>query len=132
MNSTILKGVHIGDNVIIGAGSVVTKDIPDNVVAAGNPCKVIMTLDEYHEKRKAAQIEEATELVRLYRERYGKEPVDKALHEFFWLFSDGESELTEKWKSMMKLGGNEAFSYEQLARNKKQFIDMEDFLNKCR
>jgi acetyltransferase-like isoleucine patch superfamily enzyme len=40
-NVTILPGVYIGDNVTIGAGSVVTKDIPDNVIAAGNPCKVI-------------------------------------------------------------------------------------------
>lgn len=38
---TILPGVRIGCNVTIGAGSVVTKDIPDNVVAAGNPCRVI-------------------------------------------------------------------------------------------
>ena len=38
---TILPGVSIGDNVTIGAGSVVTKDIPDNVIAAGNPCRVI-------------------------------------------------------------------------------------------
>ena len=38
---TILPGVTIGDNVTIGAGSVVTKDIPANVVAAGNPCRVI-------------------------------------------------------------------------------------------
>ena len=38
---TILPGVNIGNNVTIGAGSVVTKDIPDNVVAVGNPCRVI-------------------------------------------------------------------------------------------
>lgn len=37
----ILGGVTIGDNVIIGAGSVVTTDIPSNVLAAGNPCRVI-------------------------------------------------------------------------------------------
>jgi len=37
----ILGGVTIGDNVVIGAGSVVTKDIPSNVVAAGNPCRVL-------------------------------------------------------------------------------------------
>lgn len=37
----ILQGVTIGDNSVIGAGSVVTKDIPANVIAAGNPCKVI-------------------------------------------------------------------------------------------
>ncbi|MBQ6953515.1 MAG: sugar O-acetyltransferase [Bacteroidales bacterium] len=41
---TILPGVTIGSNTTIGAGSVVTKDIPDNVVAAGNPCRVIRKL----------------------------------------------------------------------------------------
>jgi acetyltransferase-like isoleucine patch superfamily enzyme len=44
MQSLILKGVKIGDNSIIGAGSVVTSDIPSNVVAAGNPAKVIRQL----------------------------------------------------------------------------------------
>lgn len=38
---TITPGVTIGNNVVIGAGSIVTRDIPDNVVAAGNPCRVI-------------------------------------------------------------------------------------------
>ena len=36
----------IGDNVVIGSGSVVTKDIPSNVVAAGNPCKVIRKITD--------------------------------------------------------------------------------------
>ncbi len=44
----IMPGVTIGDNVVIGAGSVVTKDIPSNTVAAGVPCKVIKTIDEYY------------------------------------------------------------------------------------
>ena len=50
--SIILPGVTIGDNCIIGAGSVVNKDIPSNSVAAGTPCKVICTLDEYIDKHK--------------------------------------------------------------------------------
>ena len=48
--SVILPGVSIGDNVIIGAGSIVNRDIPSNSVAAGNPCKVICSLEEYIEK----------------------------------------------------------------------------------
>ena len=43
-NVVVLPGVTIGDNVTIGAGSVVTKDIPSNVLAVGNPCKVIRNL----------------------------------------------------------------------------------------
>ena len=42
----ILAGVSIGDNTIIGAGSIVTKDIPSNVVAVGNPCKVIREITD--------------------------------------------------------------------------------------
>ncbi len=42
---TVLAGVTIGKNSVIGAGSVVTKDIPSNVVAVGNPCKVIKTIE---------------------------------------------------------------------------------------
>ena len=40
MNSTILPGVSIGDNTVIGAGSVVTRSIPADVVAYGSPCRV--------------------------------------------------------------------------------------------
>lgn len=49
-SSVVLPGVHIGNNVVIGAGSVVTKDIPDNVIAAGNPCRVIRAITEADRK----------------------------------------------------------------------------------
>ncbi len=45
-NVTINPGVTIGNNVVIGSGSVVVKDIPDNVVAVGNPCKVIRKITD--------------------------------------------------------------------------------------
>jgi acetyltransferase-like isoleucine patch superfamily enzyme len=50
-NSTILGGIRIGNNVVIAAGSVVTKDVPDNSVVAGNPAKVIESFDDYMTKR---------------------------------------------------------------------------------
>lgn len=50
-NTVICPGVNIGSNVIIGAGSVVTKDIPDWAVAAGNPCKVIRMITEDDKRR---------------------------------------------------------------------------------
>lgn len=43
----VLPGVTIGDNVVVGAGSVVTKDLPDNVVAVGNPCKVLRPVGDH-------------------------------------------------------------------------------------
>lgn len=49
-NSVICPGVHIGSNTVIGAGSVVTKDIPDWCIAAGNPCRVIRPITEADRK----------------------------------------------------------------------------------
>ena len=46
----VLPGVTIGDNTVIGAGSVVTKDIPSNVVAVGNPCRVLREINEHDKK----------------------------------------------------------------------------------
>lgn len=43
----VLPGVTIGDNVVVGAGSVVTKDLPDNVVAVGTPCRVLREVNEH-------------------------------------------------------------------------------------
>lgn len=55
----ILPGVTIGDNTVIGAGAVVTKDIPANVVAVGNPCRVLREINdhdrEYYYKNKKIQ-----------------------------------------------------------------------------
>jgi len=45
-NATILCGLTIGENAIIGAGSVVVKDVPENTIVAGNPAKVIRSIDE--------------------------------------------------------------------------------------
>ena len=76
-NTTILPGVTIGSNVVIGACSVVTKNIPNNSVAVGNPAKVIKTADEYFEKIK----KESLHLGHLK----GKEK-DTALREYFSYF----------------------------------------------
>ena len=45
-NVVVLPGVNIGNNVVIGAGSVVTKDIPDDYIAVGNPCKLLRKITE--------------------------------------------------------------------------------------
>ena len=59
-NATILPGVTIGDYAVIGAGSVVTHDIPARTVAAGVPAKVICSVDEYVEKMRSKMNEANT------------------------------------------------------------------------
>lgn len=51
-DATIMPGVSIGNNSIIGTGSIVTKDVPENTVYAGNPAKFICTLEDYLEKNR--------------------------------------------------------------------------------
>lgn len=71
-NAVICPGVRIGDNVVIGAGSVVTKDVPAWTVAAGNPCKVIREITEEDRwgylRGKSADEEAMREMERLWRE----------------------------------------------------------------
>ncbi len=57
MRATILPGVVIGPNSIVGACSVVTRDVPPNTVVAGNPAKVVCTLDEYEAKLRDRHID---------------------------------------------------------------------------
>lgn len=53
LRTLVMPGVNIGNRVIIAAGSIVTKDIPDNSVAAGVPARVIKSVDDYLQKAKA-------------------------------------------------------------------------------
>jgi tetrahydrodipicolinate N-succinyltransferase len=50
VNSIVMPGVTIGSRVIVGSGSVVTKDVPDGVVVAGNPARMVSTFDDYRAK----------------------------------------------------------------------------------
>lgn len=51
-NSVVLPGVTIGKNCVIGAGSLVAADIPDGIVAAGNPCRPIVTTHDFIDKNR--------------------------------------------------------------------------------
>jgi acetyltransferase-like isoleucine patch superfamily enzyme len=81
VNVVILKGVTIGKNTIIGAGSIVSHDIPSNCVAAGNPCRVIMSLEEYYERRKILHVEEAKAYARVIYSKTKRIPKPK---DFSW------------------------------------------------
>lgn len=92
-NVTILKGVTIGDNCFIGAGSIVSKDIPANSIAVGAPCKVIMSLEEYYQRRLVKSEAEALEYARSIQERFHRRPTPADFwEEFVWFVSGNEIE----------------------------------------
>ena len=132
MNSTILKGVTIGDNVIIGANSLVNKDIPANSVVAGNPAKVICSIDDYYRKRISAQKEEAFALYIGYVTRFGKEPPMDAFDEFFWLFQRRDDELHPKFARQMSWGDNFDAMIDNLKRSEPEFDGYDAFLEEAR
>ncbi len=84
----VLPGVTIGSNVVIGAGSVVTRDIPDNCIAAGNPCRILRYIDENGDEIKKAK-EKGME--------YGKK---------IWIFAEGDLSLR---------GDSEPYGHEALS-----------------
>jgi len=86
----ILKGVTIGDNVFIGANSVVTKSIPSNSIAVGIPARVIMTLDEYYNKCINASEKRAFEYARSIKERFNRMPEPRDFRDEFPLFVSGK------------------------------------------
>ena len=71
-SAIILPGVTIGANSVIGAGAVVTKDVPSNTIAAGNPAKVISSVEEYIKK-----IEPVSKRKKIFNEEYFIENLDE-------------------------------------------------------
>lgn len=118
----ILKGVSIGDNCIIGAGSVVSKSIPANSVAVGAPAKVICTIEEYYKKRKEQQLAEAIEYACALANQKGG--VNKL----------SMSDFTEEWVLFLSEDDykqNEAIRHHVDFRLKGR-VDIHGFLNRPR
>ena len=130
MNTIILRNVTIGDNVIIGAGSVVSKNCESGWVYAGNPAKKIITVEEYYNKRKAKQLDEAKELYLSYWRRFGRKPEKEVFHECFMLFCN-ENSLNDVFLNKMKLCGNEKDSFTYLKNNHPVFNSFEEFSDYC-
>lgn len=129
MNSIILMGAHIGNNVIIGAGSVVSGVIPDNVVVAGNPAKVIRTLDEHYLIRKAKQREEAKLCARAFYAKYNRYPLISDMGAFFPLYLKRDIDEVKKWNLSMHLGGdNEEDVIQDFMNSTPIYEDYEAFL----
>ena len=118
---TILKGVTIGDNCIIGLGSVVSKDIPANSVAVGYPAKVVCTIEEYHKKRKSACLTEAVEYAESIKERYGREPEITDFTEEWNLFLTKDE--YEKNPAVKKMVDFRLKSHQDVFWNSKRMFD---------
>ena len=125
MNVTVLGGVKIGDNVIIGFGSIVTKDIPSNSVAVGVPAKVVCSYEEYYQKRLHLRTKETIELANAILDR-GREPVVQDFRDDYSCFVDGSNWHEYDYPHNV-IFNEERFSYWK-QNHKKEFDSFEDFI----
>ncbi len=132
MNAIILMGSTIGSNVIIGAGSVVGGKIPDNVVVAGNPAKVIRTLEEHYSIRKRKYVEEAKWFVNHFYNTYNRIPTIKELDPFYPIFLERDMKKVEESNVRIRLGGD---NYEETVRDflksKPLYNGYDEFIKDC-
>jgi len=131
-NVVVLKGVSIGDNCIIGAGSLVTKNIPANSVAAGVPCKVVCSLDDYYNKRKALALYEAVERVKCFEKRWGRKPLPKELREeFIYYVNSNNVGMYETMGVPVKSQLKEAYNDWMEYHKESMFPDFDSFVAYC-
>ena len=129
MNSIILMGTTIGDNVIIGAGSVVSGDIPSNCIAAGNPAKVIRTLDEHYAIIKKRSSQHALETAAEFIRRYHRDPSIEEMGAFFPLYLERSREALKQNHIRTALSGDEESEViEAFLNSKPQYESYEAFL----
>ena len=98
-NATVLPGSEIGDNVIIGAGTVVHGKIDGNCVVAGNPGKVICTIEEHRDKIKKKYLNNLKLLVNEYEATYNKVISSNMLTEFYNLYMEA-NDIKKTYKSL--------------------------------
>ena len=117
MGGVILPGTSIGDNVIIGAGAVVSGKVESNSVYAGNPAKRICSINEYICKREKKQLSEAVDIYIRYFDRFQTKPSKLIFHEYFYLFSKGD-DLPKEFINKIQENKNhdECFTFLKLHR----------------
>ena len=120
VDSIILMGAQIGNNVIIGAGSVVSGKIPDNVVVAGNPAKVIRTLDEHYKIRKEKTIKEAKEYAKEFIKNRGDVTINE-MGAFFPQYLERNLEQIEKNHINIRLNGDDVNDIKEKFLNSKAY-----------
>ena len=133
MNAVIMPGRHVGNNCIIGTGAVVTIDVPDNMVVAGNPAKVIMTVDEFYQKRKNRYLNDAKRNVLHFYEQNGRYPKTQELYGFALLYLERTEKNFNKYFSNYLSNDNNKNDNKKCFFNTKPIFDSyDDFIDFCK
>lgn len=134
-SASIAAGVTIGNNVVIGANTLINKDVPDNRVVVGNSRRVVSGIDSYLQKRRAAQLDEAAGLYGCWRgtplkvSGGGLLPKD-IFSEFFWLFEPrtGGTLSEPSFEAVMALRGTRELSFARFGQLESEFDSYEKLI----
>ncbi len=133
INATILMGTTIGNDCIIGANSVVKGDFPDGVVIAGNPAKVIMTVEDYYKRNEEKWVENAKRCALAIYKNVGRKPTVREMHDgYFWLYMPHTQKSIDDYKNFFELTADD---YDDICKeflnSKPIYNSFDDFLKDC-
>ncbi|WP_270404687.1 acyltransferase [Candidatus Collinsella stercoripullorum] len=132
-HSIILMGANIGANSIVGAGAVVSGTWPEGSVIAGNPARLVCTLEEFAAKRKRRELVGAVEYATAFRERNGVWPtIEQMTNAFSWLYLPHTEETLRKHPELFQLNGvNCEVLRGAFFASKPEFNSYREFLDYC-
>ncbi len=132
-HAIILMGTTIGNNCIVGAGAVVKGTFPDNVVIAGNPAKIICTLEEYYAKAKSRFVEDAKRCAVTMYERSGRRPtVEEMTDSYFELYMPHTQQSIDEYPKMFERSADDRDRIiADFLKSKPVFESFEAFLEYC-
>ena len=134
INSIILMGTVIGNNCIVGAGSVVCGGTyPDGSIIAGNPARVVSTIDKFHEKNKAKWVAAAKRCALEIHRQTGRKPTVEEMRDgFYWLYAPRTKESIRAHKGFFELSGD---NYDEICdaflTTEPIYQSFEEFLEDC-
>lgn len=133
-HATILMGTNIGNNCIIGANSVVKGNFPDNVVIAGNPAKIVCTLEEYYKKAKNNWVNDAKKCAQTICKSTGRKPtIEEMTDSYFELYLPHDKETIEKYEYMFNRSADDKEQIINAFLNSEPvYKSFEDFLKECK
>lgn len=126
-------GSHIGANSIVGAGAVVSGRWPEGSVIAGNPARLVCTLDEFAKKREKRELVGAVEYATTFKEHNGVWPsLEQMTNAFAWLYLPHTEETLSEHGGLFHLNGvdPEVLKRAFLA-SKPRFKSYQEFLEYC-
>lgn len=133
IGSTILMGTTIGKNCIVGANSVVKGNFPDDSVIAGNPAKVICSIDDFYNKNLKKWIDNAKRCAKAIYINSGHKPTIEDMSDgYAWLYLERNVENIEKYKNFFTLSSDD---YEDIIKHffesQPLYSSFEAFLEDC-